>query len=172
MNNNLKLFAISYITECNNTKSEKKQFLEFIKNASDNQVKHLLINGRMVNEDDTDMNIDEKFSKIISHNTLNEDIFAIYAGMLLTTFLAVVGKMLYNVTKTFATKSGRACMRYTRNEKTKCIAKFKKEAAQKQLEILKQAKSKCSKTKEPDKCIAAIEKKIKKAEKEASVVIP
>ncbi len=170
MDKQLRLIAGAIVTESKLSKGAKLQLLNFIQNeATDIQVKALLLDGEILTNIDkqTEQIINDRF-KLKENKLLSEDLFltltalspAILSTLASAAFLGYVMRGAYRVSKKVMTKAGRACKSYTGNELARCKAKFQKEALTKELQLLKQARSKCSKTKEPQKCVASIDQKI------------
>jgi Arc/MetJ-type ribon-helix-helix transcriptional regulator len=66
----------------------------------------------------------------------------------------------YKVYKRFFSQSAKACRGKSGPERNQCLADFKKKALMAQIKDLQSATAGCSKTKNPAKCKAAIDKKI------------
>jgi hypothetical protein len=176
MDKQLKIIAGSIVTESKLSKQSKLQLLNFIQyEATDIQIKALLLDGKILTKIDkqTEQIIEDRFKnhnikKII--NEINPELMS--AGIVGGTMLAIAGKMAFNVSRNILNKAHRACKKFKENEKQKCLSKFRKEAAIKQIQVLQSYRGKCNKTKNPEKCIAGIDKKIAKAKKQTEVIIP
>ena len=86
--------------------------------------------------------------------------------------VAILLAFIYATYKAKKKKGEEACKNYKGEEKTKCLKLQKSTALQHQLKAARQAKSLCSKAKNPQKCakritaeIGKIEQKIKKFKK-------
>lgn len=159
----LKTFTYFYIDEHNLPKNEKQILINFVKEAEMDQVLYLLQTGRVKT------NLTEDDRKMV--NEVTPDI-TLAAGVLGAVVAAIAAKAAYRAAQLILSKAQRACRKYTGNERQKCIAKYKKQAAQKKVQVLQSYKSKCSKAKDPEKCITNLNKKIEKAKKEADQITP
>ena len=66
----------------------------------------------------------------------------------------------YKIYKRFFSQAAKSCSGKSGAEKTVCMNNYKKQAIQKQITAIQSAAAKCSKSKDPAKCKAAINKKI------------
>lgn len=169
MDQNIRIFAGLIVTESKLSKESKLQLLNFIQHeATDTQVKALLLDGKILT------NIDEQTKDILDKRFENKFLNEIAPDLALAgvAISAVAAKIAFNIGRNILNKAHKACRKYTGNEKQRCLAKFRKEAAIKQIQVLQSHKNKCNKDKNPDKCKAAIDKKILKLKKQAEAVIP
>jgi len=172
MDKHFRMVAGTIVTNSKLNKESKLQLLNFIQNeATDVQIKALLLDGEILSDIDeqTEELINKRFeNKFLSE--VNPEVMSV--GIVAAGIAAIAGKMAFNMGRNILNKAHRACRKYTGNEKQKCLAKFKKEAALKQIQVLQSYKSKCNKDKNPKKCIAALDKKIAAAKKKAEAIIP
>ena len=75
---------------------------------------------------------------------------------------AAIGAVAYYFYKNHLSQAAKACKGKTGDAFKQCVAKFKKQAAAKTVALLKSNKAKCAKQKNPEKCIAKIDKQIAK----------
>jgi len=68
----------------------------------------------------------------------------------------------FNLYKQYFTKAARQCKDLPGKEKAVCMLRAKAQAKEIQLKALKQAKQKCMKTKEPQKCAQKFDQKMSK----------
>jgi len=172
MNTNkwLRLISASIVVESKVSKTGKLKLLNFIKEqASDSQIKALLLDGRIVA---LDKQSEEIVNSRFKNHFLNEaDPMTIYVGMVAGAFVVVASKIAYNTARLVWSKGHRLCLKYKGSEKQKCLDKYRKLTGEKELQLLKQYKGKCSTTKDPKVCVAGIEKKIQKVKKKLDNII-
>jgi len=177
MSNKLRILAGSIVVESTISKEAKLQMLNFIQNeATDVQIKALLLDGEIVS-------LDEQAEEIVNarfkNSNINEDIVATAGDLmstasgammasgaiLATVVVAAITSQAYKVARLAFSKAHRICLQYKGNLKQQCINKVRKESLQKQLQSLSSGKSKCSKSKEPQKCRNLVDKKIASVKK-------
>lgn len=78
--------------------------------------------------------------------------------------IALLLAFIYATYKAKKKKGEEACKKYEGKEKTKCLKLQKSNALQHQLKAARQAKSLCSKSKDPKKCAKRISAEITKIE--------
>jgi len=164
----LKMFAAYYTVEHDNlTKKDKIKVLEFIKDAPIHQVEHLLSTG-IVDPNITrekvpalEINFSEQswgdIGKAMTGKTYDVGVAQGVQGAVAVAAAALLARKVF---RRFLSKAARACKDKAGAAKTLCMNEFKKKAMQAQASSLQQSKSKCAKSKQPDKCNAAIDKKI------------
>jgi len=172
----LKIFAMYYVMEHDDLlKEEKLGLIEFIKEASEDQVKFLLITGevmpKLVQED-----IDalkeaplggQAWKAFGSTSMFKDPVKATYkAGQTSgATHAVVVAAALFagaKAYKRFLSKAARACKEKGGVDKTRCMQKFKLDAKKAKIAAMQKGMSACSKTKDPSKCKAKLQGKIAK----------
>ena len=159
----LKEFTLYYILEHDNlTKAEKLQLGEFVKEANDDQINHLLLTGKPCGGKDA-KDFVEKNPELVAEVYQAHDIEqAGIAGMLTATLLAYTGFALGKIWKQYLSKAARECKGLVGLEKKSCMIKFKRQAVKKQLSAASSGKSKCAKTKDPVVCKRKLDGKIRK----------
>ena len=176
MDKKLRLFTAAIIMSSKIDNPAKRTLLKFVKEkATNSQLKAFLMDGRLDKLDEQAEDIvSERFeSKTeLKKKILEFDPGTFYVGMVATVFAAVAAKIAFNVARNILNKAHKACKQYTGSEKQRCLTKFRVEAAKKQIESLNISKGKCKTTKNPEKCVALINKKILKLQKKATQIIP
>jgi len=158
MDKQLRLCAAQIVFESELSDAAKLQLLNFIQiEATDAQVKALILDGRIVN-------LDEQAEEIVNDrfDLLEFDPLTVYAGMLAAMtamFGAAIAANIYNVYKTYMSKAGRACAGRSGEDRQRCIGDYKVKA---KIAAYTSALSKCSKAKDPNKCQIKFKKKIEK----------
>jgi hypothetical protein len=84
--------------------------------------------------------------------------------------VALVGYLSYKLYKNKLSQAAKACKGSKGQEKKACMAKFKKQALMAQAQDMQRASGACSKTKDPAKCKAGIQAKIKKLQMKAAKI--
>ena len=164
MDKSLRLEAALYVMESKLSKAAKIQMLNFIKeDASDAQVKALMLDGRIVQLDEqAEEVVNDRFAA--SH--LQEDpvvALGVAAGVwTVATVVAWATSMAVKSYKKRMTAAGSACKGKAGPEKTACVTKYQMAAEQEKMKIYKQALAKCSKSKIPAKCTLRVGKLIAK----------
>ena len=168
---NLKGKTIKYIlTRTNLDEDERIQLINFVEEATEHQVMHLLISGRMSEDSNVPKVIEEQYNKYDVETKLNE--IAIVTGATLIAMLAIVGvgAIIAGASEIFLyaiSKSYRICNKY--NIRTKefllCGEKVTLDGYEKKLNFLKDKISLCSKAEDPKKCNLKVKEAIKKTEK-------
>ncbi len=160
----IKLFAGYYVYFQENLSSKDKiTFFNFIKEATDNQVSHLLITGKMLSEE----MIRENYADWIDKSqTFKKGVYAgqtqgaMFAGGIAAAALAAT--LAVKVYKNYLSKAAKACKGKKGPEKQQCMRKAKLEAMKQKIMSLTKAQGACSKTKQPEKCVAKLKLKIAK----------
>lgn len=176
MDKNLRLLSAHIISESQLSKTAKLQLLNFIKEeASDAQVKALLMDGEVVKLDDqAEEIVNDRFDLFIEKKNLTELSFmgdpfgmmhkmGVRDGFIAAAFVGVVaqaGEMAY---KRFFSKAARACKDKSGTVKTACMNKFKIDGIKEKIKVYQKGLGMCSKSKTPDKCKAKLQSKIAKA---------
>lgn len=182
----LKIFAAEYINlQDNLSNNDKITLLKFVKEVSDNQVKHLLTTGHMVaqedlSEADTAYDSFSSFWDWIHQNptahpgkiasTVYDHIDKVYqsgitkgaVGGLATAAVAALliaaGTQIY---KRYLSQAAKACNNFSGDKKTSCMKKYKRMALSNRVAFMQKGKKACAKTKKPQKCSAKLDKKIR-----------
>jgi hypothetical protein len=87
------------------------------------------------------------------------------SGVLLAVLAIYVSSKIY---KRFFSKAAKSCSSYKGEKKTSCMKKFQLAGYKTQLIDLKRASTKCGMTKNPEKCVTAIQIKMDKINKKIS----
>jgi len=82
---------------------------------------------------------------------------AIAAGAMALLIIAI-GVLVY---RKFMSKASKACKNYKGDEKNECLKKYREKAKQLKIQTLVKNRKACSKTKNPQKCVEKINKKIR-----------
>lgn len=90
------------------------------------------------------------------------------SGVLLAVLAIYVSTKIY---KRFYSKAAKSCSTYKGSKKTICMKKFQISGYKAQLTDLKRAATKCGLTKNPEKCVKTINKKIDKINKKISKAV-
>lgn len=175
MDKQLKIFALEYIKEHDGLLKEERLALgQFVMEASDNQVKFMLLTGEVK---DNLIEGDLKYLKEIEFEwgiirqiyqlAQNKDypvgvthgIQKALTGVAIAAAATTVAAATY---KRFFSKGAKACKGKTGNERIICLGKFKKEARLQKIKALETGINACSKSKNPDICKGRIKPKIAK----------
>jgi len=189
--NDIKLFAGYYVYfQENLSNSDKITFFNFIKEATDNQVECLLLTGKMISEEII-QEVDTVYSgwmddmHAITKSFNGDTGSSSYTA--LTNMIVKTGKMGYKkgqtkgalivggialaalattlafkVYKNYLSRAAKACQGKKGAEKQQCMRKVKMDARKQKIMSLTKAQSVCSKTKNPEKCVAKLKLKIAK----------
>jgi len=153
MDKDLRLYAAEVVVSSKMSKPAKIQMLEFIqKEATDVQVKALLLDGKIVK-------LDEQAEGIINDrfNLLEIDPLvggAILGGLLGPPAVKAATKFYIN----WISKAGQACSSLQGKEKQFCIKKYRLNGKIKALQSLL---NKCNNSKNPEKCKQKVQEQIK-----------
>lgn len=197
----LKTFMLHYINMHENLSlKEKKEVWNFVKEASENQISHLLCTGESVSEEVALREISggqrvEEFIGLDPTTTaglVKDLIRGVFgqgwtqympslhgassqfgAGVALTgvTLAALLATLSYSIYKDTFSKSEKACKGKKGLEKNACILKFKIEGKKRQLDKLRKSLTICAKAKNGAKCKAKIGRKIMKVQGELKKVV-
>jgi len=133
------------------SKPVKLQLLRFIEDASEKQLLHYIIHGKIVREEDV----------------LVE---AFFIPAMIIGAAAAAGRAIYN---SEFSKAAKACNTMQGVAKKSCMKRFKIRGVAGQISALRREMGKCNQTARPDKCrkmfmsyIANAEKKMKKVQQE------
>jgi len=181
----IKLFAGYYVYfQENLSNKDKITFFNFIKEATDNQVECLLLTGKMISEE----RVLEFYSKDLTtvidalpHQTSGDVINSlarvlnkhtaqgvakgqiqgavVTGGIVIAALAATLAAKLY---KSYFSKAARACKGKKGVEKQKCMRNAKMAATKEKIIALAKAQGVCSKSKQPEKCVAKLKLKIAK----------
>lgn len=164
-NKELRLFTASIIVDSKLSKAAKLQLLNFIKEeASDVQVKALLLDGKIVT-------LDEQAEEIVNarfkQSSLNEiDPMAIVLTVGIAGFTVLISKALWItwrvVKATFSEKAAKCGALTTGVTRKACYAQLDIYKAEQTIKLLNKQISVCSKAKNPKKCIDKTKKIILK----------
>jgi len=176
MDKELKIFALEYVKLHDHLLKEQKLAIgQFIMEASDDQVKYMLVSGEVKDKlTEEDKNL---FEAMIggSSDSANSGVGAVQK---LANYLSqhgvkskhLVGAALagliisysYWVYKDYLSKAARACKDKRGKEKAICMKEFKKKAQAAKIQALQAGMSKCAKTKDPTSCKSKLQGKINK----------
>lgn len=160
MLSNLQYFTTNYISfQENLTEQEKGTLIKWVKEATNDQIKSLLITG--------DCEYHQEAVKIFNEFNLDRTISGAFGrqsgqqqGLAAAVIAAAAITLAYKSYKRFFSKAAKACSHYSGNQKTNCMTKYKKQAMTSQVSFLKKGMSQCSKSKDPTKCKQKIQTKI------------
>jgi len=159
-----KIFAGHMIVESDNTKELKNQLLNFIKSATEPQVKNFILNGTVrenINEVSQKL-IDEQFEKAY----ITEDPVAVAGGIALATILAGYSWVAWRMIGAATNKAKAKCGALSIGSRRKmCIAAVISHDQKKRIALLQKEISKCKSTKNPQKCVQKLKSVIAKAQK-------
>lgn len=166
MDKQLRLLAGSVIVESKLSKPAKQQLLAFIKeDATDAQVKALLMDGKIVKLDEqAEQIVNERFE---AHH-LNEGALKSLFGMFLLT---PVGWVAWRAIKAMVSKGQRKCgVLSIGKSRDMCLLRVKAAGIQKKISIIKSNMGNCAKAKNPEKCKASGEKQLRKLQEELQLL--
>lgn len=158
MDKQLRIIAGGIVTESKLSKQAKTQMINFIqKEATDAQVKALLMDGNIVQ-------LDEQAEEIVNSrfelHPLNEGALRSIFGMFLLT---PVGWIAYRTIRGVFQKASRKCgILAVGKTREICMLRVKATKAEKLVNLFKKEMKNCSKAKNPAKCKAVGQKKIDK----------
>ena len=160
MDNQLKIFALEYVKLHDDLiKEEKLAIGQFIMEASNDQVKFLLATGEVKDKLTTeDSELVESWDSQWLNTGQQVGIFA--SGVQAAVAAALVIKAGTMAYKRFFSQAAKSCTGKSGSEKTDCIQKFKDKAKQAKVKTLRSGLGKCSKSKNPEKCKAKINKEL------------
>lgn len=172
-NNSLKVFAFNHIFNSNNTKQEKLEFMNFIKESSSSQIKYLLLCGHMVSVDKVPENIHDSFENIVTESKLKSvtSLLSFVPGNVITqlTGIPFVGPIVwtsYRALRSRYDSCTKKCGTYEYNtiRRQYCVALCKINAYPKLIASMKSAQSKCKSLdeKKQTKCIQKLNDSIGK----------
>lgn len=159
-------FALFYVDEHNLPTKIHNEFYKFIKEGTDEQVKHLLLTGEMksnLSESDLER-VNEVSVKDMGVFGVNINLGQGEAAIAATALAALIARTAWRAYKDHISKAGKQCSAYKHgtSERKACEAKAKNAALQAQINVLKTGMGKCTKSKDPAKCKASIQSKIEK----------
>jgi len=171
-NTNLKVLALYYVLEHENLTKENKLGLgNFITEANDNEVIHLLISGeakRNVTTEEVDQLLEfmgesgysfaQKVELFLSKGLI-PDSFKPWAILGIAAIAAAAGMIAYRKKFSAASKS---CANRKGPEKKACMNKFKIDAQKAKIMVMQKGLAACSKTKNPAKCKGKLQVRIAK----------
>jgi len=164
MDRQLRLVAADIVVSSEMTKAAKLQMLNFIKeDASDAQVKALLMDGKIVQLDEqAEEIVNERFKQ----SPLNEGGYKTILGFFL---LSPGGWAMYRGVRAAIDEKNRRCgVLAIGRVRDICLWKVRAEESQKLAAVFKRELKNCAKAKNPEKCRKSGEKKIKELEAKAA----
>jgi len=179
MSKELKIFALEYVKLHDHLLKEQKLAIgQFIMEASDDQVKYMLITGEVkdnLTEEDivlTKRLIQEKspFAAGWESGVEHGEKYGGYKGynrgvqnaLTAVAIVAAVVTASYAIYKRFLSKAAKACKEKGGLEKTNCMVKYKKQAQAARIKELQAGMSRCEKSKDPSTCKLKLQKRINK----------
>jgi hypothetical protein len=164
----IQYFAAHYVAFKNNlTEQDKSYLINWIKESSDDKIKSLLIRGDYeYHQEDVEI-FNEAFDFLSEYDSWKRgyDIghkFGVADTMAVGVAVAAAVTLGYKVYKRFLSKAAKSCSGFSGDQKTNCMAKYKKQAMQQHITSMTKSLSSCSKTKDPGKCKSKIGTKIKR----------
>ena len=163
MDKDLKIFALEYVKIHDDLLKEQKLAIgKFIMEASDDQVKYMLLSGEVKDKLTRE---DLKFTKEswqgqYMSTASQQDLAAGGASAAIWSMIAI--KAAHVAYKRFLSQAAKACKGMSGLDKTNCMSKFKKKAQAAKVQSLQSGLSKCSKDKNPAKCKAKVQKALNK----------
>ncbi len=184
----LKEYTLYYILEHDNlTKAEKLHLGEFVKEANEDQINHLLLTGRPCGGKDAKVFVEKNpdllaelggFNRHFNIGVARSGDIAIHMGPKVTGAVAIgvgIGAIYamisasYVIYKDYISKAGRKCrdLKLSTSGRTSCEAKARSEAYMKQAKALTGAIGECKKTRNPGMCQSKLKAKIAKLKMKA-----
>lgn len=163
--NELKLYCLNIVADSKLSKLAKLQMLNFIKEASEVQLKALVLDGKIVT-------IDEQSEKIINDRFNN--LLEVQAGAIARSFLTLWGFRIspllfaaYRKIRSNFDVCTKKCGTYELNTKRRqyCMAKCKLEKAMKTIPIITKSIPNCASAKNPEMCKQKASEKLVKTKK-------
>jgi hypothetical protein len=171
MDKKLRLFAGAVIAESGMSKQAKLQLLNFVKEeASDSQVKALLMDGKIVDLDEqAEEIVNDRFKNHpVRKNMVSEATFKSLFGMFL---LSPSGWVAWRAIKAMVSKENRKCgVLAIGKPRDICMLRVKQMAAKRKIDIIKSNMDNCKNSKKPEKCLAAGKKKLAKFQDEYNML--
>jgi len=165
MDRDLRVIAANIVVESQLSKAAKLQMLNFIKeDASDAQIKALLMDGKIVHLDEQAAEIvNERFAvHSLNEQFIKEGTLKTILGMIL---LSPPGWVIYRSLKAMAAERQRRCgVLAIGKSRDACLVAADVEVAKRTIALLKSSVKNCSQSPKPDKCKAKIASEIKKSE--------
>ncbi len=170
----IKAFTTFYINEHDRLTEDDKDILyTFVDNANIDQLKNLLVTGKMTTHPLTEFRVAPLHvgipaqTKGVFQAMSGKDysigmIDGVTTGITAVALVALASAVAYKIYKRFLSKAAKACNNKGGMEKTNCMAKFKKQATQAKIGVLQKGLSKCSKSKDPALCKNKLKVKISK----------
>jgi len=171
----IKLFAGYYVAEHDNlTTDEKVKLIDWVKNANTEQIKYLLLTGKVKDnlvQEDLDYlkeGIGTQAWQAFGMSS-GDPVKGIYTmgmshgfklGMAGTALAALAAMMAAKAYKSFLSKAAKACKGKSGVTKKACMEKFRLEGMKSKVRILQKSLSMCTKTKNPAACKSKIQMKI------------
>jgi hypothetical protein len=156
-----KIFAGNMIVESDNAKELKVQLLNFIKSATEPQVKNFILNGTvMENIKEKDItNINEQFEKAY----IQEGILKTILGVILLT---PGGWAIWRMLGAMMNKSKAKCgVIAIGSKRDLCLATSYMDIEKKRIAMLQKESKNCKQAKNPEKCMGKIKDIITKSQK-------
>lgn len=152
--NNLKIFTASVVSETSLSKESKLKLFEFIqKEASDVQLKSLLLDGKIVEVDELSEEIVNERFNLSPYNDLLQEL--VWFGI--PVIGAMVGALI--LAKRFLKKETRKCGVMLGNKRKICINKAKQKDINNKIKLLaKLQRTGCKSTRDPLRCKEKAEK--------------
>jgi hypothetical protein len=164
MLNTYKILAGHMIVESNNTKELKGQLLDFIKIATESQVKYFILSGSIIENIDKDSIelINRKFLEVYTE----ADPVAIVGGIALASIISGYSWLAWRMIGAATNKAKAKCGALSIGSRRKmCIAAVISHDQKKRITLLQKEIKNCKKTKNPEKCVQKLKTVIAKAQK-------
>ena len=182
MDKDLKIFALEYVKLHDHLLKEQKLAIgQFIMEASDDQVKYMLLSGEVkygLTEENKMLaksfieeysGLDQYHAGQVSGSAMGRmqgheagHSQGVQSTLTAVAIVASVATASYAVYKRFLSKAAKACKGKGGLEKTNCMSKFKKQAQAAKIKELQSGMTKCTKSKDPTSCKAKLQGKINK----------
>ncbi len=152
MDKQLRMMAAQIVVESKLSKAAKIQMLNFIKeDATDAQVKALLLDGKIVQLDEQ---AEEIVNKRFELSDLNESVALAVGIVALGISWTGVGWLAYRGIKSAFNEKAHRCGTFSVGIKRKsCYAEIEVQRLKKTIELVVKQKVACAKTKDPKKCL-------------------
>jgi len=159
MDKQLRIIAGAIVTESKLSKGAKTQLLNFIQNeATDVQVKALLLDGRIISE--VDSQTEEIINARFKNSRLNEGTLKSILGIVLLT---PGGWIMWRGLKAALSEKQRRCgVLGIGAKRDACLLAAQAEISKRTIKVLQDAAKNCGASKDPAKCKAKIAEEIKK----------
>lgn len=154
---NLKVIAYSMVLEADLSESAKRQLFNFLRSATDPQIKLFVVEGRVGNvTKEEELKIDSFLQEVAP-------LAAYVASSVVFSMGLAVAAKIFNK---FWGEAVRACAEEKGREKEICKKRYMITAYQQKISTLRREASKCNQTADPEKCQKPFLKAIEKTQKQ------